>query len=98
MSGTPKDDPLAALGDPWSKTPDPFADIVPVSTPDSGGSEPKVPRPDPVADLQGPEPSINDVLGGVKSAAIDPLGVGPQPDRVFLPPDAMDPLDPLDAM
>jgi len=97
-SGTPKDDPLAALGDPWSKKPDPFADIVPVSTPDSGGSKPRVPRPDPVADLQGPEPSINDVLGGVKSGAIDPLGVGPQPDRVFLPPDAMDPVDPLEAM
>lgn len=98
MSGTPKDDPLAAFGDPWSKAPDPFADILPVSRPDSGRPEPRVPRPDPVADLQGPEPSIDDMLGGVKSAGIDPLGVGPQPGRVFLPPNAMDPVDPLEAI
>jgi FHA domain-containing protein/type VI secretion system protein len=97
MSGTPKDDPLAAFGDPWSKPPDPFADLLPVSRPDSGHPEPRVPRPDPVADLQGPEPSIDEVVGDVKSAGADPLGVGPQPGRVFLPPDAMDPVDPLEA-
>ena len=84
MSGTPKDDPLAAIRDPWSKTPDPFADILPVSSPDSGRLEPRVPRPDPVADLQGPEPSIDDMLGGVKSGALDPLGVGAHPGRPVL--------------
>jgi len=57
-----------------------------------------LPRPDPMADLKGPEPSIDDVLGDRKSVGTDPLGVGPQPGRVFLPPDAMEPVDPLEAM
>jgi len=98
MTGTPKDDPLAAFADPWSKTPDPFADLLPASRPDSGRPEPMLPRPDPVADLKGPEPSIDDVLCDRKSEGTDPLGVGPQPGRVFLPPDAMEPADPLEAM
>ena len=105
----PKDDPLAMFGNPWSKTPDPFADLLnpaeqPASRPDPGGPDPaispfaKSPRPDPVADLQGREPSIDDVLGGLKPSGSDPLGAGPQPGRVFLPPDALDELDPLVAL
>jgi type VI secretion system FHA domain protein len=75
------------------------------SRPGSGCQEPAISpfaksssRPDPVADLHGREPSIDDVMGGRNSAGPDPLGVGPQPGRVFLPPDAMDPVDPLEAM
>jgi len=98
MTATPKDDPLAAFGGSWSKTPDPFADLLPASRPDPGRPGPVLPRPDPIADLKGPEPSIDDVLGGPKSVGTDPLGLGPQPGRVFLPPDAMDPVDPLEAM
>ena len=105
----PKDDPLAMFGNPWSKAPDPFADLLkpvepPAGRPDSGVPDPaispfaKPPRPDPVADLQGREPSIDDVLGGLRPSGSDPLGAGSQPGRVFLPPDALDELDPLVAL
>ena len=110
LGSLPKDDPLALLGDPWSKADDPFADLLkpivpPAARPDAGRPEPEIPpfatsssQPDLVAELKGREPSIDDVLGGLNSAGSDPLGVGPQPGRVFLPPDAMDPVDPLEAM
>jgi predicted component of type VI protein secretion system len=78
-SALPKADPLAAPGGSASKMPDPFADLLKPVEPATPRVEPALPWPepprppiprpaatDPLADLRGREPSIDELLLGLK--------------------------------
>jgi FHA domain-containing protein len=99
----PSPDPLADLQRPPS-TSDPFADLLKPRSPTPATPQPgtppvvqSVPR-DPLADLQGPQPSIDEVLG-LKSAGVpDLLMPEVRPTRSPEPPGDIGMVDPLVAL
>jgi FHA domain-containing protein len=101
-SELPKDDPWAVFKAPPAGAPDPFADLVkPIPPPPA---QPAIPplatgvRPDPLAGLQGREPSIDDVLGLKPSGVPDLLGQEIRPTRSPEQPGEIGVLDPLEAL
>jgi FHA domain-containing protein len=98
----PKDDPWAVFKRPAADARDPFADLVKPMPSPSPPLRPTVPpvvqgaRPDPLADLQGREPSIDDVFGlkELGASAPEPLPEARFPQQ----PGEIGVVDPLAAL
>lgn len=108
----PTDNPLAAVGGPGSKPSNPFADLVkpsppPTPRPDvliAPRPEPVIPPvagplpPDPLADLRGREPSVDELFGLKASKLPDLFDPAPPLERPLSQPGAAGVADPLDVL
>jgi type VI secretion system FHA domain protein len=110
--GAPKDDPLAAFAAPASIG-DPFADLLKPAGPPASRSAapdpaspwsppsppPTPPRsPDPLAQLRGKEPSIDDLFGLREAQKPDIIGPDVMFDRPAGRPATREVVDPLEAL